>query len=118
MADIRLDLTGNAKDPLRNAIAPRGGTPVEGDQAAANASSVNEVVERLRRELRRRRGAPPGVAANSAASVPEEDRLPRWQSVAGQTWGKEDIEDVAAYLNRRFYDVPCPLPGCKAGTVG
>lgn len=45
-------------------------------------------------------------------------QVTRWQSVAGQTWGKEDIEDVAAYLNRRFYDVPCPLPGCKAGTVG
>jgi SAM-dependent methyltransferase len=41
------------------------------------------VVERLRRELKRRRGAPSGVAANPAASVPEEDRLPRWQSVAG-----------------------------------
>lgn len=41
-----------------------------------------------------------------------------WQSVAGQNWSQEEIEDVAAYLNRLFYDLPCPLPRCAAGTVG
>ena len=45
-------------------------------------------------------------------------QVTRWQTVAGQSWQREDIEDVAAYLNRRFYHVPCPLPRCAAGTVG
>jgi mono/diheme cytochrome c family protein len=46
------------------------------------------------------------------------EQVTRWQSVAGQTWRGEDIEDVAAYLNREFYRLPCPLPRCTAGTVG
>jgi mono/diheme cytochrome c family protein len=45
-------------------------------------------------------------------------QVTRWQQIAGQTWRREDIEDVAAYLNRQFYHVPCPLPRCTAGTVG
>lgn len=36
----------------------------------------------------------------------------RWQNIAGQQWRPRDIEDVAAYLNRRFYQLPCPVPGC------
>jgi mono/diheme cytochrome c family protein len=44
-------------------------------------------------------------------------QVSRWQRVAGQNWSREDIDDVAAYLNRLFYDVPCPLPGCD-GRVG
>ena len=46
------------------------------------------------------------------------DEVTRWQAVAGQAWRREDIEDVAAYLNRLFYRVPCPLPRCSAGTAG
>jgi mono/diheme cytochrome c family protein len=46
------------------------------------------------------------------------EQVTRWQGIAGQTWRREDIEDVAAYLNRQFYRLPCPLPGCKPGTVG
>jgi mono/diheme cytochrome c family protein len=46
------------------------------------------------------------------------EQVTRWQNIAGQTWRREDIEDVAAYLNRQFYRVPCPLPRCTAGTVG
>lgn len=41
----------------------------------------------------------------------------RWQKAAGQNWGAADIHDVAAYLNGRFYRVPCPRPGCS-GTQG
>ena len=46
------------------------------------------------------------------------EQVAHWQSIAGQRWGPEEIEDVAAYLNRRFYDLPCPLPRCTPGTVG
>lgn len=45
-------------------------------------------------------------------------QVTRWQKIADQTWTMDEVEDVSAYLNRRFYDVPCPLPRCKAGTVG
>jgi mono/diheme cytochrome c family protein len=45
-------------------------------------------------------------------------QVARWQKVAGQTWRPEEIEDVAAYLNRRFYQLSCPLPGCAADKVG
>jgi mono/diheme cytochrome c family protein len=46
------------------------------------------------------------------------EQVTQWQSIAGQAWSREEIEDVAAYLNRRFYELPCPLPRCAAGTVG
>lgn len=36
----------------------------------------------------------------------------RWQNVAGQNWSKADIRDVAAYLNWRFYHLPCHEKGC------
>jgi mono/diheme cytochrome c family protein len=45
-------------------------------------------------------------------------QVARWQKNAGQSWRAEDIEDVAAYLNRRFYHLPCPLPGCAADRIG
>lgn len=44
-------------------------------------------------------------------------QVSRWQRTAGQNWSREDIDDVAAYLNRLFYDVPCPVTGCD-GRVG
>ena len=37
----------------------------------------------------------------------------RWQKVAGQNWGESDIGDTAAYLNERFYNLPCPASACK-----
>jgi hypothetical protein len=40
----------------------------------------------------------------------------RWQRIAGQDWSREEIEDVAAYLNALFYDVPCPQAGCGSST--
>ena len=48
-------------------------------------------------------------------------QVARWQRMGGQSWSREEVEDVAAYLNRIFYDVPCPLPGCggpKASVPG
>jgi hypothetical protein len=44
-------------------------------------------------------------------------QVSRWQRIAGQDWTRDEITDVAAYLNRAFYDVPCTLPGCD-GRVG
>jgi mono/diheme cytochrome c family protein len=32
----------------------------------------------------------------------------RWQTQAGQRWSIEEIDDVAAYLNRRFYKFERP----------
>jgi hypothetical protein len=59
-----------------------------------------------------------GCGGNTASPPVAVGQVTRWQCAAGQTWQREDIEDVAAYLNRQFYDLPCPLPRCKAGTVG
>jgi len=30
----------------------------------------------------------------------------RWQAIVGQNWRREDVEDVAAYLNQQFYKLP------------
>lgn len=40
-------------------------------------------------------------------------QVERWQKVAGQGWSAEDVKDVAAFLNERFYYMPCPEPGCQ-----
>lgn len=45
-------------------------------------------------------------------------QVTRWQNNAGQGWRAEDIEDVAAFLNQRFYHLACPVPGCAADRVG
>jgi mono/diheme cytochrome c family protein len=37
----------------------------------------------------------------------------RWQRSEGQNWSREEIDDVAAYLNTVFYSLPCPLAGCN-----
>src|SRR6476660_4375341 len=39
-------------------------------------------------------------------------QVSRWQRNAGQNWSREEIEDVAAYLNQIFYRTPCTVPGC------
>ena len=41
-------------------------------------------------------------------------QVDRWQRNAGQRWEPADIRDVAAYLNERFYHVPCPAGECAA----
>jgi mono/diheme cytochrome c family protein len=45
-------------------------------------------------------------------------QVARWQKIAGQSWSREEIDDVAAYLNRTFYEVPCPLIGCGSRSIG
>jgi mono/diheme cytochrome c family protein len=42
----------------------------------------------------------------------------RWQNLAGQNWSRDEIDDVAAYLNRLFYEVPCPVTGCGGPSLG
>jgi len=39
-------------------------------------------------------------------------QVERWQRVGGRGWSAEEIRDVAAYLNREFYRMPCPVAGC------
>ena len=41
-------------------------------------------------------------------------QVTRWQHNAGQNWNGSEIIDVAAYLNERFYKLPCHVPGCGA----
>jgi mono/diheme cytochrome c family protein len=41
-------------------------------------------------------------------------QVERWQRVAGRGWTAAEIEDVAAYLNHRFYRMPCEPAGCLA----
>ncbi len=36
----------------------------------------------------------------------------RFERIAGQEWSEQEIDDVAAYLNRLFYQLPCQMPGC------
>lgn len=33
-------------------------------------------------------------------------QVTRWQALSGQNWRKEEVADVAAYLNERFYKLP------------
>jgi hypothetical protein len=33
-------------------------------------------------------------------------QVTRWQQISGQNWSREEIDDVAAYLNRDFYGLP------------
>jgi len=40
------------------------------------------------------------------------NEVTRWQRNAGQRWEQTDINDVAAYLNDRFYHLPCPNNAC------
>lgn len=37
----------------------------------------------------------------------------RWSAEAGGSWTAEEIDDVALYLNQRYYRFPCPPGKCK-----
>ena len=37
-----------------------------------------------------------------------QSEIVRWQGVSGLRWSKEDIADVAQYLNARYYRYPAP----------
>ena len=45
-------------------------------------------------------------------------QVTRWQQVAGQSWSADEVADVAAYLNERFYGLPGPTPGCLGPSAG
>ena len=38
----------------------------------------------------------------------------RWSVEVGGTWSADEIDDVALYLNQRYYHLPCPQSVCKA----
>ena len=44
-------------------------------------------------------------------------QVSRWQGIAGLAWTREDIADTAAYLNAIFYDLPCPVAGCRGSSL-
>ena len=41
-------------------------------------------------------------------------QVDRWQRNSRQKWQPADVNDVAAYLNERFYHLPCPANECAA----
>ena len=41
----------------------------------------------------------------------------RWNETLGGDWKAEDIEDVAVYLNQRYYKHPCPPSVCSPGSA-
>jgi hypothetical protein len=42
-------------------------------------------------------------------------QVSRWNETLGGDWKAEDMEDVAAYLNQRYYKLPCPAAICPPG---
>jgi mono/diheme cytochrome c family protein len=38
----------------------------------------------------------------------------RWSAEVGGNWSEAEIDDVAQYLNQRYYRFPCPQTLCKA----
>ena len=38
-----------------------------------------------------------------------------WQRISSLRWDPADLNDVAAYLNDRFYHFPCPADECRQG---
>ncbi len=81
MSRIRLELTGSEEDVLRTAgiAGETAGAQAETAGRAAEALSLDEITNRIRRELARRSGAP-GSATASTTSDAAHGGLPRWQS--------------------------------------
>jgi mono/diheme cytochrome c family protein len=46
------------------------------------------------------------------------DQVERWRRAAGQSWSAEDVVDVGAYLNERFYRFECGGPDCRGTRPG
>jgi SAM-dependent methyltransferase len=81
MARIRLELTGSAEDVLQTTKAVGGFAAERADSVEpARVLSIDEVINRVRRELKQRRGDASSSEAPSATALSAEDRLPRWQS--------------------------------------
>lgn len=41
-------------------------------------------------------------------------QVERWSIEVGGNWTADEIDDVAVYLNQRYYRFPCPPSMCKA----
>ena len=44
-------------------------------------------------------------------------QVERWNGQLGGAWGRSEVDDVAVYLNDRFYRYPCPEALCRAGSA-
>jgi hypothetical protein len=44
-------------------------------------------------------------------------QVERWNAQLGGAWRRAEIDDVAVYLNDRFYRYPCPDALCGAGAA-
>jgi len=44
-------------------------------------------------------------------------QVTRWEGISSLGWSQDEIADVAAYLNTLFYDLPCPIAGCRGSGV-
>ncbi len=42
-------------------------------------------------------------------------QVSRWNAALGGDWKAEEIEDVAVYLNQRYYQHSCPASICPPG---
>lgn len=82
MGRIRLELTGSEEDLLRTSRIAGEAAAVRAEAAgvAAEILSLDEIIDRIRHELKRRRDGASGSATASATPAPEEGRLPRWKS--------------------------------------
>lgn len=38
----------------------------------------------------------------------------RWSAEVGGSWSGDEIDDLALYLNQRYYRLPCPQSICRA----
>lgn len=81
MGRIRLELTGSSEDSLRiGRISDKAAaTSAEAAEVAAEVTSLDEVIDRIRRELKQRRDK----ASAPATPGPAENLVPRWQPVVG-----------------------------------
>jgi O-antigen chain-terminating methyltransferase len=81
MSRIRLELTGSGEDVLRTAGVAGGGAVARAETAkpAAGVLSLDEIIDRIHRELKRRSGAPGSATASTTADAAH-GHLPRWQS--------------------------------------
>jgi len=96
IALLALSLVGPAAAQAA-ADAQRGKLLYETRCSACHASSVHN------REARK---------ANSFDNL--RAQVLRWSAESGGSWTAEEIDDVAQYLNQRYYGLPCPQRVCRA----
>jgi mono/diheme cytochrome c family protein len=96
IASLALGLAGLSA-PAAAADAERGGRLYETRCNGCHASSVHQRSARKAKSF-------DGVRV----------QVLRWSNEAGGTWSGDEIDDVALYLNQRYYRFPCPQSVCKA----